>query len=116
MQSLRNTRRLARLVLVWFALTLGAAVVSPLVKPEGLHLVCSGSAVKLVAGSSDDDDVPIPSKLDCPLCGGGAVPLLAVPDLPRVAADTARPQHLASHGRTAYCRPVLPARGPPILS
>lgn len=116
MQSLRDARRLTRLVLVWFALALGAAVASPLVKPEGLQLVCSGTAVKLVAGSGDGDDRAAPLGLDCPLCGGGAVPLPAAPDLPLVLTDTTRPQAPAPHGHMAHCQPPLPARGPPALS
>jgi hypothetical protein len=41
LQTLRNAHLLTRLVLVWFALFVGAAVASPLVKPEAVHLVCS---------------------------------------------------------------------------
>jgi len=54
LQSLRNAHRLTRFVLVWFALFVGAAVASPLVKPEAVQLVCA---------------------LDCPAC----LPLIAPP-------------------------------------
>ncbi len=73
------TRRLARLVLAWFALTLGVAVAAPLVSPNGLTLICSaGGSVRLVA----DADAPVVgATLDCPLCvfSGAPPPVAAKP-------------------------------------
>ena len=70
MHRLRNARSLARLVLVWFALALGVAVASPLIKPDASTLVCSaGGVMKRVAADTDADAAPmLPSLLDCPLC------------------------------------------------
>jgi hypothetical protein len=49
MQALRDTRSLARLWLVWFALFVAAAVVSPIVRPVAAELICSGAGMaKLV--------------------------------------------------------------------
>jgi hypothetical protein len=79
LQSLRNAHRLTRFVLVWFALFVGAAVASPLVKPEAVHLVCSAmGGVKLVqadAAGAEVDGVVAQTALDCPAC----LPLIAPP-------------------------------------
>jgi hypothetical protein len=79
LQSLRNAHRLTRFVLVWFALFVGAAVASPLVKPEAVHLVCSAiGGVKLVqvdAAGADVDSAVEHTALDCPAC----LPLIAPP-------------------------------------
>ena len=79
LQTLRNAHHLTRLVLVWFALFVGAAVASPLVKPEAVHLVCSAmGGLKLVqadAAGSELDSVVSHTALDCPAC----LPLIAPP-------------------------------------
>jgi hypothetical protein len=79
LQILRNAHRLTRFVLVWFALFVAAAVASPLVKPEAVHLVCSAiGGVKLVqvdAAGADVDAAVAHSALDCPAC----LPLIAPP-------------------------------------
>lgn len=71
MQSLRTSSLLARLILAWFVLTVGAAIASPIVHPQALQLVCTtGSAMKLVVVGDDGADV-VPAShhtLDCPLC------------------------------------------------
>lgn len=117
MQTLRRAHVLARFVLVWFALALGAAIASPIVKPQAMELVCSaGGAVKLV---TSNDDAPAPSghTLDCPLCmvSSAPPPALQLQAEPQQSlAHALRPipaAHIA--GRTAA---PLPARGPPALS
>lgn len=79
LQSLRNAHRLTRFVLVWFAVFVGVAVASPLVKPEAVHLVCSAmGGVKLVqadAAGAEVDGVVAHTALDCPAC----LPLIAPP-------------------------------------
>ena len=79
LQSLRNAHRLTRFLLVWFVLFVGAAVASPLVKPEAVQLVCSAvGGVKLVqvdAAGADVDRAAAHTALDCPAC----LPLTAPP-------------------------------------
>jgi hypothetical protein len=79
LQTLRNAHHLTRLVLVWFALFVGAAVASPLVKPEAVQLVCSAmGGVKMVLSDTAADDVAgaaLRAALDCPAC----LPLMAPP-------------------------------------
>ena len=75
MQMLRNARLMARLVLVWLALSLGAAIASPLVAPKASQLVCSGASVKLVVQGDDGQMADMGhSSLDCPLCAMTSVP------------------------------------------
>ncbi len=85
LQSLRNAHRLTRFVLVWFALFVGAAVASPLIKPEAVQLVCSAvGGVKLVqveAAGVDVDGTVTHTALDCPAC----LPLIAAPVTDRLA-------------------------------
>jgi hypothetical protein len=79
LQSLRHAHRLSRFVLVWFALFVGVAVASPLVKTEAVQLVCSAmGGVKLVqsdAAGAEVDGVVAHAALDCPAC----LPLIAPP-------------------------------------
>lgn len=121
MQWLRSTRSLTHLVLVWFVLAFGAAVASPLLKPEAMTLVCSANGgLKLLASSPDSDEAGndrVPQTghgLDCPLC-------LAL-DVPWVFASVFVPfeSPLAPQMRTAVVAHLavvagapLPPRGPP---
>ena len=54
MQILRNFTFLARLVLAWVVLSLGVAVASPIVKPQNVLLVCTGSGAMKVLVTADD--------------------------------------------------------------
>lgn len=108
------TGLLGRMVLAWFALTLGVATGAPLVHPTALQVVCTGtgSATLLL---STEGTAPGAGHLDCPLC----LPTVAPPPaccaapraapvfghLPRPAADT-----------LPYTHGVLvpPARAPPL--
>ena len=63
MRTLRHFSLLARLVLGWFVLSLGVAVASPIVKPQDILMVCTGTgAMKVLVQSGDlmtvgnDDD------------------------------------------------------------
>jgi len=118
MQSLRRAHLLARFVLVWFALSIGVAIASPIVKPQATELICSGSgAMKLLVQTDDGVKEQAGHTLDCPLCASLSAPpppprLQAEP--PQALAHALRPipaAHIA--GRTAA---PLPPRGPPSLS
>ena len=117
MERLRSSVQLARLLMVWFALSVGVAIASPIIKPQTTMLVCAGVGVmKLVSPGEESNKTDTP-KLDCPLCATiGAPPpalntALTQPSplshalLPSVAA------HIAS-----LTAPPLPSRGPPSLS
>ena len=117
---------LGRVVLAWFALSLGVAMASPLVNPQALELVCSGAGVmKLIAKTGDGvQEVGAEmgvemgaAHLDCPMC----MPLLAPP--PPAAAGACEPPEPLSYvlrsipaARLAAATAApLPARGPPRL-
>lgn len=70
LQRLRNAPSLMRWVLLWFALSIGVAVASPLVKPVSLSLICSATGSALVATGDDGSptDPAHSSTLDCVLC------------------------------------------------
>jgi hypothetical protein len=117
MQSLRNARLIARLVLVWFALTLGAAIASPLVAPKAALLVCSGASVKLIVQGADGEMAEMGhSTLDCPLCSVMNAP-------PPLANSGVQSPHALSHAllpiqtaRIAGIGAPWQARAPPALS
>jgi len=115
MQYLRNTPNIIRFVLVWFALSVGVAIASPIVQPKAMDMVCTstGSMKLVVQGDGDSSTFESPT-LDCPLCATICAPppalntALTQPSplshalLPLVAA------HIAS-----LTAPPLPSRGPP---
>ena len=104
MQSLRNVHLIARLVLVWFALSLGAAIASPLVAPKATLLVCSGASVKVVVQGADGDVADRgAATLDCPLCAVMNAP-------PPVAHATVQPPHALSHALLAIPAARIAAR------
>jgi hypothetical protein len=64
-----------KLVLVWFALFLGSAIASPLIKPGSMQLVCSADGgMKMVEINTDLGDVEIPPGMDCPMCASVSAP------------------------------------------
>lgn len=115
MQRLRQARFLARLVLAWFALALGVAVASPLVKPQAIELVCSGNgAIKLLVKGEDGKPAGAHHTLDCPLCATQGGP----PPVARLAVPPAQPvgralQPVVAAPIAALAAAPLPARGPP---
>lgn len=118
LQTLRNARWLARLVLVWFALFIGVAIASPMVKPVAGQIVCSamGGMKMVMDGEGDQGTLPSAS-MDCPLCA----PLITPPTPEALAFEppsalahvlqTIPSAHLAS-----LTGAPLPARGPPSLN
>ncbi|MBC7376814.1 MAG: DUF2946 domain-containing protein [Burkholderiaceae bacterium] len=118
LQSLRLAHRLARLVLVWFVLSLGVAVASPMVHPQAMELICSGSgAIKVLIKTDDGVKEAAGHTLDCPLCAVPGTP----PPVAQVATEPVQPMShvlrpmLATHIAWLTAAP-LPARGPPAVS
>lgn len=118
MQSLRHARFLARLVLAWFVLSLGVAIASPLVHPQGIELVCAtGGAMKLIVKNADGTAQERGHTLDCPLCASVAAP---PPVITAVVAASSPLAHAlmplpAAHIAARTAAP-LPPRGPPARS
>jgi hypothetical protein len=119
LQSLRNAPSLAKLALLWFALTLGAAVASPLVNPQTELVICTGAGMLKVV-LADDGTVSTAATSDsgdtlfCPLCLVAGAPPSVV--LSKVSA----PQPLA-HALQGVPAAIIaartaappPARAPP---
>lgn len=116
LHTLRSSPWLARLALLWFALTLGVAVASPLVHPQQEGVICSGVGMQKVV-LNDDGTLTTTnsvSGMSCPLCLVGGAP-------PQTAALTVAPAHAL--GYVLHSAPVSPiavltaapppARGPP---
>jgi hypothetical protein len=116
MQALRNASFLARLVLAWFALSIGVAVASPLIKTQVIELICSGGAGMQLLVQSDQDGAPATGHtLDCPLCASIASPPAKAQD---VALARRPPSHVLQSSTAlriaALTAPPPPARGPPL--
>jgi hypothetical protein len=119
LHTLRNTPWLAKLALLWFALTLGAAVASPMVNPQTELVICTGAGMLKVV-LTDDGTVTTAATtgtsdaLFCPLCLlGGAPPLARA-----YAAQAPLPlshvwQNIPAAHIAALTAAPPPGRGPP---
>ncbi len=114
-----NVQFLARLVLAWFALSLGVAIASPIVSPQSMELVCSAAGAVKVVVQTDDGAQDLGSMhMDCPLCMLAGAP----PPLPIVAAIAlALPlgravQSIPAARIAAATAAPPPARAPPVFS
>ncbi len=115
LQTLRQTRALARCLLAWFVLSMGLAVAAPILQAQPMQLVCSAAGdMRLQVGNGDESSPSASHTLDCVLCFVASAPppatvaldALGYPqpvDVPGLAAT-----HIA--WRTAA---PLAARGPP---
>ncbi len=117
LQALRQTKLIARCVLVWFALSMAVAVAAPIVSPQATAMVCTGSgAVKLVNAGGDAPAPTAQHGLDCVLCLTlNAPPASPVPpqfNLPYLSVAMQPAPVAFVVWRTAS---PLSARGPPAL-
>ncbi len=117
LQTLRQARWITRLVLVWFALFLGAAIASPIVKPASGQMVCTAMGGMKMVMDEEGQTQPASASMDCPLCAPmGAPPSpraqsLDLPDALGHVLKTIPAAHMA--GLTGA---PLPPRGPPALN
>ncbi|MFM2034760.1 MAG: hypothetical protein RL459_25 [Pseudomonadota bacterium] len=108
-----------RLVLAWFVLSLGAAVASPLIKPQDILLVCTGSgAMKVLVKTAEGGGAePAAPSMDCPLCASAvALPAVPVQATALLLAPHDVPAVLISAPPVLHAAPPPPARGPPLFS
>lgn len=116
MHALRTAQTLARCVLAWFVLSIGVAVASPLVAPQALELVCSGSgAMKLLVKTDEGvQEMGMGHTLDCPMCANhGAPPPSWAPQAAPPAPLAYALQTIPAARIAALTAPPLPPRGPP---
>lgn len=101
-----------------FALSIGAAIASPMVHPQAFELVCtSAGAVKAVVTTEDGVQASGMGQTDCPMCLPTGGPL---PPLPQAALPAPQPlshavQSIPAARIAAAIAPPLPARGPPAV-
>lgn len=121
LHTLRNSRWLAKLALLWFALTLGAAVASPMVNPQTELVICTGAGMLKVV-LADDGTVTTAATADtsnalcCPLCLLGAAPPPARAHPPQAPYPSVHVrQRIAAARMTAWSAAPPAARGPPDL-
>lgn len=118
MQFLRRSTLIARLVLAWFVLSLGAAVAAPLFTPSNMHQLCTsaGMVVNIVDAQTDDASGLSHPAMKCPLCApiGAPPPPAALPQGLAPARSHVVPGAPAVVGVAQTAAP-LPARGPPLL-
>lgn len=116
--------RLAQLLVLLYGLTLGVAIVSPVINPKILNLVCTSTGYKFIAqdtsaesvGSDSSPDAAMQGHLlDCSLCLPSGVLLTTYDGI------TYRSSHLYAYLLPHISEPefrsvitaALPARGPP---
>ena len=122
MQQLRHAIQLTRFVLVWFALSIGVAIASPVVNPQVMDLVCTSTgSMKLVVQGQDNGDgegvAASSHTLECPLCASISAPSPALnTSLTQPSPLAHALQPLAAAHIAAITAPPLPSRGPPALS
>jgi len=115
MQTLRSSKLIAKLVLVWFALFLGSAIASTVIQPGNLQMVCStGGVMKMVDTNGDGEEFKASANMDCPLCASVTVP----PSPSTVHFEKPSPlahalQPVAAAHIASVTAPPLPSRGPP---
>ena len=116
MHCLRHFPHITRLVLAWFVLALGVAMASPIVRPQNILLICSGSGAMQVLVQADDGGVGQSASIgmDCPLCAtmGAPPPVASVGLGPLQSLSHALQGRPAAHIAARAAAP-FPARGPP---
>jgi hypothetical protein len=120
MNALRAARNLPRLVLAWFALSIFAAIASPVIHPQSMELICSSGsgAVKVLIKTEDGVQKLSTHTLDCPLCiSAGAPPPMEVHFNAELVQRAPYLLQTNSSAKTVWLTGApLPARGPPVLS
>ncbi len=113
----RMPHQFARWVLLWFALTLTAAIAAPVVSGDVVNIVCSAQGVQLADPEGDGAlAAKTTASLHCPLCmpmatlvGQSATPSVSVAVNHWPLTWRWPPAHSAHDAA-----PPLPSRGPPV--
>lgn len=116
LQILRNKPWLTRVALLWFALTLGVAVASPMVYPQDELPICTSAGMVKVILHADGTVSTVPSsQAHCPLCVVGSA---APPAFVAIPPEQVQPlacvlQRLAATPMAFATAAPPPSRGPP---
>lgn len=115
LHTLRNAPWLAHVALLWFALTLGVAVASPMVNPQQELVICTSAGMVKVVLNADGSISTSPSgEASCPLCVVGGAP----PSFVSVVIPPAQPlgrvlQSIPAARHAAATAALPPSCGPP---
>jgi hypothetical protein len=119
LDTLRRARALGRFAVLWFVASLGMAIASPMVSPQSMELICSGSGVmKVLVKNTDGSSSEATARMaDCPLCASVSAP----PPAPQAQVEPAQPlahvlQGIPAAIMAAQTAAPAPGRGPPGLS
>ena len=114
---MRQAKNLARFVLVWFALSLGVAMASPLVAPKAMELVCTtGGTMKIVSSDDAENTDSTTHTMDCALCMALGIPPTSISSQFFKPSSLSHALHpIAAAHIAAATAPPLPSRGPPAL-
>jgi len=117
MTRLRQATSMARFMLVWFVLSVGVAMASPLVAPKAMDLVCTtGGVMKIVSPEDADDNSSSVHTMDCALCMSVGMPVAPISSQFTKPSPLAHALHpIAAAHIAAATAPPLPSRGPPAL-
>jgi hypothetical protein len=114
----RTAQHITRWVLMWFALSLGAAVASPVLTPQTSLVVCTSAGLMTLVTLDDNHSVELGShSLDCPLCAALAAPPPVViwgAEPPFDLAFACQPHQTVR--LASVLRGLWQARAPPVLS
>lgn len=115
LHSLRLAPRLGRLVLAWMCLSLGVALASPIVQPQSVELICSGTGmVKLIVQTDDGAQELGDTPMDCPMCQSFAGPPPAESGWRPFSSPLAHALQPVAAAHIAWVAGApLPSRGPP---
>lgn len=116
LQSLRRSRTLARLVLVWFVLAMGVAVAAPAIQPLAMAGICSASAAAEDGSVPQGNGMQQHASLQCILClSAGGPPVATVASFAPSLAPEALVPAVAVVALLAPRNSPLLARAPPAL-
>ncbi len=115
MQTLRSSKLIAKLALVWFVLFLGSAVASTVINPGSMQMVCaSGGGMKILNLTGDDGEQKASASMDCPLCSSAtALPPPLTGHFEKLSPLTHALHPIAAAHIASVTAPPLPSRGPP---
>ena len=118
MLVLRHAHQLTRFVLIWFVLSIGAAMASPMIKPQPMEVICTGSgAMKVLVQTDDGFRELVTLSMDCPLCATvGAPPPCAHPVVEPSLPLAYLARGIPAARLASLTAAPLPARGPPLHS
>ena len=117
LQTLRHSRILARMVLVWFVLVMGVAVAAPALQPVALGSICSTASAGDGASQPDGSNTAASHHtLQCVMClAAGGPPLVSAATSPSLTGsstlNTASPLAVVLAERQS----PLAARAPPAI-